>query len=262
MDAEHLLARVLGIRRLDVYLQFERPVSTEEQDSFRALMKRRATGEPVAYLVGTRGFWKHDFEVGPAVLVPRPETELLVEKALARGGAPRPPEAGPLRVLDVGTGSGCVAISIALELPDAEVVAVDASASALGVARRNAERLAAANVTFREGDGFGPVAAERFDLVVSNPPYIPSGDIAGLDRDVRDFEPRLALDGGPDGLDVIRRWARDAHAQLVPGGWVFFEIGQGQGEAAAALFRDAGFEDVAVAEDLAGIPRVVGGVRS
>ncbi len=285
VDAETLLAHALGIRRIDVFLQFERPVSVAEQDRFRELMRRRATGEPIAYLVGRRGFGKQELEVGPGVLVPRPETELLVELALARGGAPRGRSGGEgsaaagerVRILDVGTGSGCVAIAIAADLPSAEVVAVERSDEALAYARRNVAAIldaaaaagasggsshrvdARPRVEVRAGDGFQPVAGERFDVVVANPPYVRSGDLAGLPRDVRDFEPRAALDGGEDGLSVVRAWTAPAFAVLTPGGWALFEIGAGQGTAAAEIFRDAGFDRVSVTDDLAGHPRVVAG---
>lgn len=260
LDAETLLASVLGLPRLQLILQFERPVSEAEQDAYREKMKRRATGEPVAYLTGRRGFWKLDLEVGPGVLIPRPETEQLVELALARAG--RKTHAHP-RILDVGTGSGCIAISLAHELTDAQVVALDRSPEALAIARRNVERLAPGRVELRESDGFAAVRAdERFDVVVSNPPYIPAKEIPGLARDVRDFEPRAALEGGgADGLDFVRAWSRDAFARMESGGWCFFEIGIGQKDGASQAFRDAGFVEVSVTDDLAGIPRVVGGMK-
>lgn len=254
VDAELLLAKALGIRRLDIYLQFDRPVSTSEQDAFRELIRRRAASEPVAYLVGTRGFYKSDFEVAPGVLIPRPETELVVETALARAGT-----RSPLRILDVGTGSGCIAVSLARELPEAVVVALDKSADALAIARRNAEALAPGRVDLRESDGFAAVRGKTFHLVVSNPPYIPSADVPKLMRDVKDFEPALALDGGADGLAFVREWSKGAFAHLERDGWAIFEIGVGQADSAPALFRDAGFTDVSVQDDLAAIPRVVSG---
>ena len=257
VDTELLLAKTLGIKRLEVILQFERPVQPAEQDAFRELMKRRANGEPIAYIVGQRGFWKLDFAVGPGVLIPRPETELLVELALARAGQG---SAHP-RILDVGTGSGCIAISLAHELPDARVIAVDRSAAALEIARRNADALGPGRVEFRESDGLEGVRGETFDVIVSNPPYIPTADVATLMRDVRDFEPKLALDGGADGLDFVRRWSKAAAERLAPGGWCFFEIGVGQKQGATACFQEAGFSDVRVHDDLAGIPRVVSGRR-
>ncbi len=258
VDAETLLAKTLALKRMDLFLQFERPVTAPEQDAFRELMKRRAAGEPVAYLTGRRGFWKLDFEVGSGVLIPRPETELLVELALARAGA----GSGAPRILDVGTGSGCIAISLAHDLPEAKVVAIERSPEALAIARRNVETLVPGRVDLREGDAFAAVRGEIFDVIVSNPPYIPTKDIAGLMRDVRDFEPALALDGGADGLGLVRAWAAAAFGHLGPGGWCFFEIGVGQGEAALAAFRAAGFADTFVKDDLDGIPRVAGGRRT
>lgn len=258
-DAEILLAHALRVRRIDLFLQFDKPVTSSEQDAFRELIRRRATGEPVAYLVGKKGFWDFEVEVGPAVLVPRPETETLVELALARGGVAR--EEGATRILDVGTGSGCIAIALARGLPDAEVIAIDRSADALALAARNVAALCPGRVRLLEGDAFAPVAGERFDLVVSNPPYIPEGDLASLARDVREFEPRGALSPGPDGLALVRAWSRAAVEHLSPGGWCAFEIGIGQGDAAAAAFRDAGLTDVSLADDLGGVPRVASGRR-
>lgn len=260
-DAEILLAKVLGIRRIDLYLRFEQPVSTAEQDRFRELMRRRAAGEPVAYLTGTKGFHDFDVEVGPGVLVPRPETETLVDLALARGGAPRPVGAPPLRIVDVGTGSGCIAIALARGLPDSDVTAIERSPEALAIARRNIAALAADRVRLLEGDGFAPVQGETFDLVVSNPPYIAESERASLPRDVRDFEPAGALFGGLDGLSVIRAWSAGAFAHLSPGGWALFEVGSTQGAAASDIFREAGFTDVTVSKDLGGLDRVVSGRR-
>ena len=260
LDAELLLAHALGIKRLDIYLQFDRPVSEKEQDAFRELIRRRATGEPVAYLVGRQGFFKLDFEVGKGVLIPRPETELLVELALARAGRPRAEADGPVKILDVGTGSGCIAISLAHELPEASVTALDVSDDALAIARRNAERLAPGRVELAKSDGFAAVAGRKFDLIVANPPYVAEADLARLMRDVRDFEPHIALTGaGADGLGFVRAWAKAAREALVAGGSALFEIGIGQGESAPAIFRDAGFADVSVHADLAKIPRVVAG---
>ena len=259
-DAEILLAKVLSIRRIDLFLRFEQPVTTKEQDTFRELMKRRAAGEPVAYLTGTKGFLDFDVEVGPGVLIPRPETETLVELALARGGAPRP-DGAPLRSLDVGTGSGIVAIALSRGLPDSVVTAIEKSPEAIAIARRNVEKLAPA-VRLLEGDAFAPVANETFDLIVSNPPYIGETERASLAKDVRDFEPAAALFAGPDGLALIRPWAAAAFARLSSGGWALFEIGHAQGAAAKQLFEQAGFTDVAVKKDLAGSDRVVLGRRS
>lgn len=258
-DAEILLAKVLKLRRIDLFLKFEQAVTTPEQDAFRELMRRRATGEPVAYLTGSKGFHDFDVEVGPGVLVPRPETETLVDLALARGGAPRPVGAPALRILDVGTGSGCIAIALARGLPDSDVTAIELAHEAVIIARRNIAALAPERVRLLEGDGFAPVAGEAFDLVVANPPYIAESERASLPRDVRDFEPGGALFSGADGLTAIRAWAAGAYGHLTAGGWALFEIGSSQREAASAIFRDAGFVDIAVSKDLSGQDRVVSG---
>lgn len=259
-DAEILLAHALKVRRIDLFLQFDKPVSGAEQDAFRELIRRRAAGEPVAYLVGKKGFWDFEVEVGPAVLVPRPETETLVELALARGGAVRG-EGASARIVDIGTGSGCIAIALARGLPEAEVTAIDRSPDALAVAARNVAALCPGRVRLLDGDGLAPVSGERFDLVVSNPPYIPEADLGTLARDVREFEPRAALTPGPDGLALVRAWSRSAFEHLVPGGWCAFEIGIGQADASRAAFGEAGFADVTLTNDLGGIPRVVSGRR-
>lgn len=257
-DAEILLAKVLSIRRIDLFLRFEQPVTAAEQDAFRELMKRRAAGEPVAYLTGSKGFLDFDVEVDQSVLIPRPETETLVELALARGGAPRPGDA-PLRILDVGTGSGIIAIALARGLPDASVTAIERSPDALAIAQRNIAKLCEGRVRLLEGDAFAPVAGETFELIVSNPPYIGESERASLAKDVRDFEPAAALFAGADGLAAIRPWAAAAFAHLAPGGWTLFEIGHAQGLVAQDIFRAAGFTDVGVKKDLSGHDRVVSG---
>jgi len=199
LDSELLCAQALGLRRLDIYLQFDRPLDEAELSAIRELIRRRGKGEPVAYITGTREFYGRAFTVNRDVLVPRPETETLVERALtlvrARGEA-------PMRVADLGTGSGCIAITLAAEVPGIEVVATDISAAALEVARENAARLGA-EVTFAEcswADGL----SDHFDLVISNPPYVTTAELEEVDRDVRDFEPRAALDGGADGMDAYK----------------------------------------------------------
>ena len=199
LDSELLCAQALGLRRLDLYLQFDRPLDAEELTSIRELVRRRGRGEPVAYITGTREFYGRPFTVTPDVLVPRPDTETLVERATtflrARPGA-------ELRVADLGTGSGCIAITVAAEIPGMQVVATDVSPAALEVARANAAELGV-DVSFMEcswADGLDG----RFDLIVSNPPYVTTEELEAVDRDVRDFEPRGALLGGDDGLDAYR----------------------------------------------------------
>ncbi len=247
LDAEVLLAHVLGLSRIDLYVHFERPVSPDERDRYRELVRSRARDRmPVAYLTGEQEFWSRPFRVTPEVLIPRPETELLVRCAA---------DLRPRRVAEIGTGSGAVAVALACELPGAEIVAVDCSEAALEVARQNLERLGVADrVTLLCGNCTDPLAG-TFDVLVSNPPYVPSEVLAGLEPEVR-HEPRLALDGGPDGLDLLRRLAESAPA-LVPGGWLLLEIGCGQAEAVTSLLRDAGALEVAAEKDLAGIERVM-----
>jgi release factor glutamine methyltransferase len=235
---------------------------------FETLVRRRERREPTGYIIGYREFWNLDIEVGPGVLVPRPETELLVEETLARlspaepepDGRPMPAAgAGAARVslADVGTGSGCVAVALARWLPSAEVLAIDASDEALAVARRNAVRHdASERVRCVRGDLLAGVAGP-FDAVVSNPPYVPAPDIAGLQPEVRDYEPAQALSGGPDGLDVIRRLVPEAAAVLRPGGWLLFEFGFGQADGVRAIIAaEPRLELVEIRADLAGIPRV------
>jgi release factor glutamine methyltransferase len=261
LDAELLVAHVLSLPRVQLYVQFERTLAPEELAALRDLIKRRQAGESIAYLTGRKEFWKLELAVDARVLVPRPDTETLVEEALARLGEPgEPVERTPPRIADVGTGSGALALTLAKLRPTAAVFAGDVSAAALEVARGNAERLGAA-VTFVEGDLGAPLAAHApFSLIVANLPYIPSGDLASLPADVRS-EPMLALDGGADGLDLVRRLVADAPALLAPGGVLALEIGAGQAEATRALLAAAGFTDVQARKDLAGVERVVSGVK-
>lgn len=252
-DAEVLLLHVLGKTRSWLIAHGEDPLSPELADKYAAWVTRREAGEPVAYIVGRRGFWSLDLEVTPATLIPRPETELLVELALQRL-APQTPS----RVLDLGTGSGAIALAVAYERPRAYIIAVDASAEALEVARRNAVNLDIANVAFLRGDWFAPVTSERFDLIVSNPPYIESGDPHLVQGDLR-FEPPQALSSGEDGLDDIRRIVGEASAHLVSSGWLLCEHGWTQGEAVRTLFHKSGFTDIFTATDIEQRDRVSGG---
>ena len=218
-----------------------------------ALLERRLGGEPIAYLLGEREFYGLTFKVSPATLIPRPETELLVELALQRI-----PQLGARRVLDLGTGSGAIALSIAHARPNAEVVAVDASAAALEVAQFNTQQLALGNVRLLQSDWYAALHGERFDMIVSNPPYIAAGDAHLAQGDVR-FEPSSALVSGTDGLDDIRRICAQAKAHLKSKGWLLFEHGYDQAAPVRALLRQAGFAEVFSARDLAGIERVSGG---
>lgn len=243
-DAALLLAHALGRSRGWLYAHGDEVPEPALLRRFEALLARRLGGEPVAYLTGTRGFWTFELQVTPDTLIPRPETERLVELALERlqpGAA--------LRIADLGTGSGAIALALALERPRAQVVATDASAAALAVAQRNAVALGAGNVSFRQGSWFEPLAGGRFDLVASNPPYVAQGDPHLSRGDLR-FEPAAALSSGADGLGDLRTIVRDAPGHLLPGGWLLLEHGFDQGAAVRALLEDAGFGDVATARDL------------
>lgn len=250
-EAEWLLGHATGLSRLDLYLQFDKPLEDAELTAFRNLVIRRGRREPLQYLLGDQEFMGRNFRVTPAVLIPRSDTAVLVEQALKL----MPPAA---RVLDVGTGSGCIAISIACEDPRAIVHAVDISPDALAVARQNAQTLAA-DVTFTQGDLCTPYAGSRFDLLVSNPPYIRQTELAGLQPEVIDFEPVMALDGGADGLDFYRRLVAAAPELLTPGGWLLVEVGYDQASDVAKLMDTAGLRDISTGHDSAGIERIVWG---
>ena len=250
VDAEHLLLHVLARPRSWLFAHADDAVTATEAAAFRALVERRAQGEPVAYLTGTQGFWSLELAVTPATLIPRPETERLVELALERL-----PAGVAVRVADLGTGSGAIALAIARERPQAQVIATDASAAALDVARANAERNRVRNVQFRQGDWLMPLAGERFDLIASNPPYIADGDPHLCAGDLR-FEPPTALSSGADGLDAIRVIVRDAPACLRPGGWLLLEHGWDQGDAVRALLQGGGYGDVATEQDLEARDRI------
>ena len=249
-DAAALMAHAVGRPRSWLYAHGDDDIEAATADAFASLLARREAGEPVAYLIGRRGFWRFDLAVTPDTLVPRPETELLVELALAR----LPPERA-LRIADLGTGSGAIALALAHERPRVQVVATDASAAALDVARGNAEALRIGNLAFRHGDWLAPLAGECFDLIASNPPYIAAADPHMGEGDLR-FEPGAALASGDDGLDAIRVIVRDAPAHLVPGGWLLLEHGWEQGAAVRALLQRAGFVDVATERDLEARDRV------
>ena len=251
-DAEVLARHALGWDRAALVARGREPAPDGFVERYDALVARRVTREPVAHLVGTREFWGLEFEVTADVLVPRPETELIVEEALAfaRSHACR-------TVIDVGTGSGCIAISIARELPEVHGVAVDASEAALAVARRNAARLGVSDrITFTRSDLFENVRLTA-DLIVSNPPYVPKADEHELQPEVVHFEPHAALFGGDDGLTIVRRLLADARAHLAPQGRLIVEFGLGQEVAVRTAAADAGWEVVRVRSDLQGIPRSI-----
>lgn len=260
LDAEVLLGHTLGLDRVGLYVNFDRPLETHEVDAYRRVIAERGQRKPVAQITGVREFYSYELTVTPDVLIPRPETELLVETVLAyvKHLQARRPGHVP-RIVDVGTGSGAIAVVLAAELPEADVWAIDCSPDALRVAQQNAARLGVSDrVTFRQGQWLQPVATEKpFDVVVSNPPYIPSAQIEQLMPEVRLFEPRLALDGGVDGLDSYRELLPAARHVVGPGGMVAVEVGDGQAEQVAAIGRKAGWSKYVVHNDLAGKGRVV-----
>lgn len=257
LDAELLLARALGTTRIQLVVHAPRVLSPDELARFRQMVKRRRAREPVAYILGEREFYGRVFRVDARVLVPRPDTETLVEVALDRTRH----VSMSMRALDLCTGSGCVAVTLAKERPTSTVYATDASRDALAVARENALRLGAYNVALRAGDLYAAVdPALRFDLITANPPYVARGEMPTLMQDVRDFEPRLALEAGDDGLDVVRRVVAGAPVHLGPGGVLAVEVGAGQAPAVAELFAAAGFGGIELRRDYARIERVVSGV--
>lgn len=250
LNAETLLARVLEKDRVYLYANYFAPVNQNEREQYRELIKRRIAREPLAYLLGKREFMSLDFKVTPAVLIPRPETELLVETVLELA-----PQDQPAAICDVGTGSGAIAVSLAYYLPQAQVTAVDISASALEIARYNADQHGV-KVRFLEGDLLASVPAEeQFDFICANLPYISEEEFSGLDPEVLRYEPRLALWGCGDGLELYRRFAPQAWQCLRPGGYILMEIGCAQGEAAAALWPSSA--QVQVRQDWAGRDRLV-----
>lgn len=256
-DAETLLLAQIARDRAFLFAHADDALSGADLAACEAMLARREAGEPIQYILGEAEFYGRSFRVTPAVLIPRPETEHLVEKALALCA-----EVASPRIVDIGTGSGAIAVTLAAELPQAALTAVDLSSAALALAQQNAALLGVAGHTrFFEGDLLAPVAGEVFDLVVSNPPYIPEEDRASLAVEVRAHEPELALFAGADGLDLYRRLIPAAFAALAPGGYLLLEIGYGQSEAIAALLTSAGFIDVGFTADLQGIPRVAAGRR-
>jgi len=258
LDAQVLLSHALSVSRTQLVIDAKKPLAPDELARFREMVRRRRAREPVAYLLGVREFYGRPFRVDKRVLVPRPDTEALVDVALARTEA----RSLSMRALDLCTGSGCVAITLARQRPTARVHATDISDEALAVARDNALRLGAYNVSFARGDLFEAVPASLapFDVITANPPYIASGEIDTLDKDVRDFEPRLALDGGNDGLAVVRRIVDGAPGLLDAGGTLAVEVGAGEADATALLFESRGFRRVAITRDYGKIERVIDGI--
>lgn len=256
IEVQMLLQKALGVPRAWLLAHPEQMLEAGQQAAYEAMLQRRLQGEPVAHILGEREFFGLSFKVTSATLIPRPDTELLVELALQRI-----PSQGGFRVLDLGTGTGAIALSIAHARPDVEVVAVDASEAALAVARENAQRLALHNVSFVQSDWFAVLGGQRFDLIVSNPPYITAGDEHLSQGDVR-FEPMSALASGSDGLDDIRRIIVQAHNFLERDTWLMLEHGYDQAQQVRDLLQQYGYGDVFSAKDIAGIERVSGGISS
>lgn len=255
LDAEVLLAGARRCSRVALFRDREEAAGAEVVDRYLRWIAERARGVPVAYLLGRREFWSLSLEVTPATLIPRPETELLVERVLELV-----PDGASFRVADLGTGSGAIAVAVASERPSVTVVATDRCEAALAVAIRNAARLGIRNVAFRSGNWFGPLAGEVFDVIVSNPPYVETGDPRLREGDLR-FEPESALVGGAEGLEAIRQLVQDGYSHLTPGGSLALEHGQDQGAAVRELMSDAGYRDVITYLDLAGRERATLGRR-
>jgi release factor glutamine methyltransferase len=252
-EAKILLGHVLRRDRAWLAAHGQEQLSARDANAFDALARRRRDGEPVAYLTGRREFYGLDLEITPDVLIPRPETELLVELALVRIGAGEHAE-----VLDLGSGSGAVTLAIASERPQSTVLGVDISAAAVTLALRNASRLSLGNATFIASDWFSAVPKKHYGMIVANPPYVASGDAHLSEGDLR-FEPRLALAAGADGLNAIRAIVADAASYLAPGAWLLLEHGYDQADAVRAMLRDAKFSDVQSRRDLEGNPRIAMG---
>jgi release factor glutamine methyltransferase len=258
LDAELLLRKALEIDQIQVYLYSDRILSQPQVTFYTSLINKRIKGEPIQYILGSREFWSLDLRVTPEVLIPRPETELLVEETLKIFRAERNLT---LRFMEVGTGSGAIAIALAKELQGCFILAEDISWRAILIAKENARVQGVSdNIRFLVGDLFPPLKEGRplFDLIVSNPPYIPSSKIRTLAREIAEFEPRIALDGGPDGLELLRRIVLESVSFLRDGGWLMLETGEGQGEAVAEMIRNTGFFAApSLIKDHSGVDRII-----
>ena len=257
LDAELMLAETLKYKRVQLYTEIEKPLSESERDTYRDMVRRRGLGEPVAYIIGMRSFWKYDFEVNQHVLIPRPDTELLMEEVLEES---KTLSWVPTRILDVGSGSGCLTICLANEFKEAQVIGWDISRDALDVANRNAGKIGVENVSFDQVDVLQDSSwsvEEAFDLIVANPPYISLHEKEMLDRSVLNFEPHLALFAGVDGLSFYRQLAEQAKNALSPEGKLFIEIGLGQAPKVSQLFEEQNWKLDRICADLAGIERVL-----
>jgi len=259
LAAELLLMHAAGCDRTCLYAHPERELSDAERVLYGRYLNERMHGKPTQYIIGRQEFWGLEFRVTPAVLIPRPETEHVVERAieLARGGADGAP-AGALAIIDVGTGSGCIAVALAGSVPGAQVFATDISAASLAVAADNAQRLVGRRIGFCRADLLSGIADATMDIVVSNPPYVPLTQAAGLQREIREFEPAVAVFAGDHGPEIYARLIPEAARVLRPGGWVVLELGFGMLDHVRAMFG-AGWADIDVRPDLAGIPRVISG---
>lgn len=259
LHAELLLAHVLRLPRMRLYLDFDRALTPEQLDTVRGVVKRRGQREPLQHIVGSTSFCGLELEVSPDVLIPRPETELLAERGwkflAGLGGMGQT----TIKALDIGTGSGCLAIALAVNCPQARVTALDLSAGALAVARRNATRhQVEGRIDFVQGDGFEALrVGERYSLIISNPPYIPTGEIAGLQPEVRDFDPLPALDGGADGLDFYRLFAGEASRFMTPAARFMAEIGDGQADVVREIFSREKWIVEAIEQDYTGRSRIL-----
>ncbi len=262
LDAELMLAYLLKIDRTRLYMNFDQPLNKDELANFKKLLERRAKHEPLQYITGQQEFWSLPFKVSPSVLIPRPETELLVEESMKELSKSFP-EDESIEILDIGTGSGALAAALASEIKGAKVTGVDISPQAVKIARENIEtNNLSSSVNIMEGDLFEPVKDKKFHLIVSNPPYIPKGDLKDLQPEVAGFEPLSALDGGDDGLDYYRRIIPESLKHLIPGGWLMLEHGIGQSDDIISIFKEKdAFTDIESINDLAGIDRVVKGRR-
>jgi len=261
LNAELLLARTLSVSREGLYVHLQDPLGEGEKEAVEGLVRRRLSGEPLQYILGHQEFWSIDLRVDPRVLIPRPDTELLVEQALSILSRIDPGK--PLTVLEMGTGSGAIAIALARETGRVLLVATDISTEAIRLARSNAREAGVLErLRFVTGDVFGPFhlseGGEPFDLIISNPPYVVRSEIERLDREVKDFEPTLALDGGEDGLGFHRKIVSESPGYLRRGGWLLLEVGQGQADAVSGIVETGGkFDSVDKIRDLSGIERVV-----
>lgn len=259
-NTQLLLEYVLGLSGSAYYMALPEPFPAERRQLWEAVVSRKGAGEPAQYIIGEQEFYGLSFEVTPAVLIPRPETELLVEAVLHHGAALVPRDGERLLAADIGTGSGAIAVTLSLQAPQWRMLASDISPAALEVAARNAARLKTA-VEFRQGNLLEPFAGIAPDILVSNPPYIPAGDIHGLQPEVRDHEPRTALDGGPDGLAPYRIMMEQLLLLTAPPRLIAFELGMGQAADVADLLRSAGhWDEIVTVQDLAGIDRHVLGI--